>query len=246
MTRFNLLISIDDTDNHDSPGTGELAAEIADRIRARGWGQTGIVTRHQLFVHPDIPYTSHNSAMCFSAALNGDYRADLIEMAGAYLASTSAPGSDPGLCVVDVDRLSDPAALIEFGLRAKCEVLSMLTARSLAEVLDVHLSEHGGSGDGVIGALAGAGLRLSGRDGRMRGTLAIDPALDRLPLHVLQAMAEVDEIRPEGGARLAAETPVALGRKVKTVWLDGCSVLLLKQDEAGGWRTCSNQELKTY
>ena len=42
-------------------------------------------------------------------------------------------------------------------------------ASELAERNHVHLSEHGGSGQGVVGALAAVGLRLAGQDGRVKG-----------------------------------------------------------------------------
>ena len=54
-----LYIALDDTDTLDSIGTGRLAREIAEDL-AREF-PVYAVTRHQLFVHPDIPYTSHNS-----------------------------------------------------------------------------------------------------------------------------------------------------------------------------------------
>ena len=133
------------------------------------------VTRHQLLVHPDIPYTSHNSAMCFAAELDPFRLDQLIDYASEFLVKESATGSDPGLCVVAVDHLARPGWLIAFGYSAKQEVLTKDYAYGLAEELNIHLSEHGGTGDGIIGALAGAGLRLSGNDGRFRGKLKIKP-----------------------------------------------------------------------
>ena len=55
---------------------------------------------------------------------------------------------------------------IDFGYRAKQVVLTKSNAYKLAKKLDIHLSEHGGSGQGVIGALAGVALRLTANDGR--------------------------------------------------------------------------------
>ncbi|QID17045.1 hypothetical protein G3580_04965 [Nitrogeniibacter mangrovi] len=246
---MRVLISIDDTDNEDSPGTGELAASIADRIAAHGWGSARFVSRHQLYVHPDIPYTSHNSAMCFEADLTDERLGDATAMAATYLRDTAAPGSDPGLCVVDLDALEDPATLIDFGLSAKRQVLTMPAAYGLARQLGVHLSEHGGTGQGVIGALAGAGLRLSGDDGRMRGSLGLPEAATTMGVAALLAMPEVDCVRTVDGADVPADEAIALGRKVKTVLLGGRSVLLVTASEPGAptrWRSCSNQELKAY
>jgi len=99
---MKVLVCIDDTDNLESKGTGELASEISAAIRSFSWGECQPVSRHQLFVHEAIPYTSHNSAMCFSTELQDENLGRLIEFAANYLARESAEGSDPGLCVVPV------------------------------------------------------------------------------------------------------------------------------------------------
>ena len=72
------LICIDDTDDIGTKGTGEIAEEIAAKLAPRVPQDarpaiTRFVTRHQLFVHPDIPYTSHNSAMCFQVETDFDF-----------------------------------------------------------------------------------------------------------------------------------------------------------------------------
>ncbi len=88
----------------------------------------------------------------------------------------SAPGSDPGLCVAAPALLTEAERLIAFGQAAKQQVLSKEAAYLLGDELGVHLSEHGGSGQGVVGALAGAGLRLGGNDGRLKGKLQVGSA----------------------------------------------------------------------
>ena len=105
---MHILVSIDDTDNLESRGTGELASLIAEELEAHGWGRAGFVTRHQLLVHPDIPYTSHNSAMCFRAEIAEGALDEFIAHAGAFLQRESAPDSDPGLCVAVIDKVAAP------------------------------------------------------------------------------------------------------------------------------------------
>ena len=61
---ISLFIGIDDTDNLESRGTGFRVRELAREMRERGLADTKSITRHQLFVSPDIPYTSHNSSAC--------------------------------------------------------------------------------------------------------------------------------------------------------------------------------------
>ncbi|HTG82330.1 MAG TPA: hypothetical protein VL949_10330 [Geobacteraceae bacterium] len=248
---MRILISIDDTDNLESRGTGDLASEIAREVNDKGWGESSYVTRHQLLVHPDIPYTSHNSAMCFAAEIDESCLESLIDHASAYLARESAAGSDPGLCVTVVDRLATPEALVAFGRKAKQSVVAMTEASALAAQLGIHLSAHGGSGQGIIGALAGAGLRLSGNDGRLKGHLSIATTDDTATVRDIRAHADVDDVRTLEGSPLAGDELVRLrGDKVKTVLIDGKSVLLVVPvaGTADGiaWQNCTKQQLRSY
>lgn len=68
-----------------------------------------------------------------------------------------------------LNEILDPKRLIEFGKMAKQAVTNKQAAYDLARETGIHLSEQGGTGDGVIGAIAGIGLRLSGNDGRYCG-----------------------------------------------------------------------------
>jgi tRNA(Ile2) C34 agmatinyltransferase TiaS len=247
---MEIVVCIDDTDNLDSRGTGELASLLAADLEANGWGRSRFITRHQLLVHPDIPYTSHNSAMCFAAEIDPTCHGTLISHAAAFLARESAENSDPGLCVVAVDQLADRDTLIAFGRLAKQSVLSKEDAYALAQRTGIHLSEHGGSGQGVIGALAGAGLRLSGNDGRLKGHLTFEAVNGAAAVAAIRSHADVDEVRALGGPPLTERDLVQLGEKVKTVLLDGRSVLLVvpASDTADGiaWQTCSKQQLRSY
>jgi hypothetical protein len=247
---MNILVSIDDTDNLESRGTGELASLLAEQISQNGWGRSGFVTRHQLLVHPDIPYTSHNSAMCFTAVLEDYPLRKFIDHATRFLEYESAPGSDPGLCVALPALLVEEKPLICFGQSAKQEVLGKEAAYSLARELGVHLSEHGGSGQGVVGALAGAGLRLGGNDGRLRGKLEVGPAGAAVRVSVLRSHPWVEEIVSLSGEVPPDRDLVRLDDKVKTVLLGGRSMLLVERvdEQEGGvsWRTCSRRTLKDY
>jgi len=248
ITTVHILVCLDDTDNLESRGTGELASLLAAEIEKNDWGRSSYVTRHQLLFHPDIPYTSHNSAMCFSAVLSDCLPHHFIAHAGRFLERESAPGSDPGLCVVQPALLVDDAPLIDFGRSAKQEVLTKERAYALARELGVHLSEHGGSGQGVVGALAGVGLRLGGNDGRLRGRLELGPAGSELTVAALRAHPLVEELRGLDGTVPADADLVELDDKVKTVLLGGRSVLLLDRaaEVDGRWRTCSRKQLKNY
>jgi len=247
---IQILVSIDDTDNLESPGTGELASRIAADLECNGWGKSSFVTRHQLLVHPDIPYTSHNSAMCFSTEIAADCLENIISHASGFLARESAVGSDPGLCVAVIDRLTGSDELIRFGRSAKESVLTKESAYELAQRSGVHLSEHGGTGQGVIGALAGVGLRMSGNDGRLKGQLIFAAPGGTVSVAALLDREDIDEVRAQDGGILANRDRVRLGEKVKTVLLDGKAVLLVVPVEGTPdgpvWQTCSRQQLKKH
>lgn len=246
---MNILICIDDTDNLDSLGTGHLAAEFAQLIETRAWGKTSFITRHQLFVHSDIAFTSHNSAMCFAASIDSNCREALIDEAGRFLAQRSAPGSSPGLCVAVTTALAEASALIGFGQAAKGLVLTKNDAYVLAQRQGIHLSEHGGTGQGVIGALAGAGLRLSGNDGRIRGGRALLPGTAPLSVKALLALPEVNAVQTRAGETLPDDVVIELGDRLKTVLLNGRATLLVTLDLLDGkmrWRCCNKPELRCH
>jgi hypothetical protein len=247
---MQIVISIDDTDNLESRGTGALASLLAEGMEEQGWGKSRFITRHQLFVHPDIPYTSHNSAMCFTAEVGETCLEPIIGYAASFLARESAPGSDPGLCVMAVDRLRSAEPLIAFGRRAKQEIVTTEEAYALARGAGIHLSEHGGTGQGVIGALAGAGLRLSGNDGRLKGRLTIAASGGRATVAELLGHRDVAEVRALDGRIPGGDDLVRLDDKVKTVLLDGKSVLLVEPLtgtlDGVAWQTCSKQRLRNY
>jgi len=246
---MQILVSIDDTDNLTSRGTGHLASQIAEELEAKGWGRSGFVTRHQLFVHPDIPYTSHNSAMCFSADIGEDALGRVVAHAADLLGRESAEGSDPGLCVAVIERLERHDELAAFGREAKSMVLSKDEAFSVAGRCGMHLSEHGGSGQGVIGAVAAVALRLSGNDGRLRGRLRLEPVGTFFTVAELCQQGEIDSVRTLDGRLLTDVESVRLGEKAKTVLLDGMSVLLVTPVESSGaplWQTCPRELLRNY
>jgi len=246
---MNILIGIDDTDNLESIGTGELAEMIANHIEEKNWGKCSKVTRHQLLVHPDIPYTSHNSSMCFGAEVESKYIDSIIEFACDFLRQESAPESDPGLCIAVLDKIKSPEKLMDFGRRAKREVLTKEEAYETAKLLDIHLSEHGGSGQGVIGALAGAGLRMTGNDGRFKGWQKNEAGRSIFKAVELQSIFKIDQIKSIDDSPVCEGDLIKIDEKIKTVLLGGKSVLLVctsDENYNAKWKCCSKQQLKKY
>jgi len=176
-----ILIGIDDTDNPSSGGTGRLARALAEKLRGR-YNVLG-VTRHQLLVDPRIPFTKKNS--CNVVHL-GDETADitgLAEEAAAFISQRSLEGSDPAICVTDARRVAGSS----FGQAAQTRVIERAEATRLAEKSGCILEELGGTGIGLIGALAGVVLAAGGNDGRyvevgrvreLTGTVSVQQLLD--------------------------------------------------------------------
>lgn len=156
-------IGFDDTDILGSDiGTGKLARRYERLIppECKVWG----VVRQQLLVDPAIPYTSHNSSACVVIDYPASTFADvLLKLAIEHIERTAIPGSDPGLCFVQTD---NPAltSLKVFGLKCTRQVVTQNEAVRAAG--RAHLSGHGGTNDGIIGAAAAVGLTASGWAGR--------------------------------------------------------------------------------
>ncbi|MBM9616729.1 hypothetical protein JWJ90_20915 [Desulfobulbus rhabdoformis] len=248
---MDLLIAIDDTDSIEEGATGQLAQHIAKRIDQRGWGRCGAITRHQLLLAPEVPYTSHNSSMCFPASVHVP-RSELIAFCSEILKACSAAGSDPGLCIVCPEELQDHEVLIGYGKATKQRVMTKEEAYQLAEDLGLHLSEHGGNGQGIIGALAGTGLRLSGNDGRFCGKCTIPSSHGITTVTQIHA-AGIDRVQTLEGHHLGVAEPVFVGEWVKTVLLDNQSVLLVEPNARperpssdAPWKACERKIFMNY
>lgn len=243
---MKLIISMDDTDNLETLGTGWLMEDACREMAALEWGRFSMISRHQLLVHPDIPYTSHNSAMVFEAETAVDQE-NFVAFLSRYLTQHSAPGSDPGLCIVPELQPDAKDALISFGLRAKKEVLTKDEAYALARDIGAHLSEHGGTGGGVIGALAGIGLRLWGNDGRYRGWFHFGKSGEIMTAAELTKHEAVEDIRTPNGDVVAQEALIALSDQLKTIRMNGKSTLLVQPINSDHVHTViAKQELKCF
>ena len=246
---MDLLICVDDTDDIDSRGTGDVAELLAEGLVDGGLARCGRVTRHQLLVHPDIAYTSHNSSMCFPAAIDDEALTTVTSWCMETLAEESVEAADPGLCIVALEKLSRPEELIAFGRAAKVRVIGKDEAYRCAGDLGAHLSEHGGTGIGVIGALAGAGLRLSGDDGRFKGKFRI-PGDEDGAARVGDIRAHgVDSVRTFDGDVLGEEERVLVGPECKLVLLSGEAVLLVAPVSGAGaapWAVVDRKALRSF
>ncbi|MCF0136970.1 MAG: hypothetical protein HUJ66_01250 [Oscillospiraceae bacterium] len=231
---MKILICIDDTDNLDSIGTGQLLEDLCAELENRGLAKGGFVTRHQLLIHEDIEYTSHNSSMCCEAETERFEEA--VSAAREYLAKHSAEGSDPGICVLRLDTAADIEKLREFGRRAQTEVLKKSEAYETAALFpgSLCLSEHGGTGDGVIGALAGVGLRLTGEDGRVKGKIRPRKEDEVLTAADFCSVYSVEQIVTEDGELLSGDAVLHFSEPTKAVFRDNKVTLTVLRGD-GFW-----------
>jgi hypothetical protein len=159
---MHYLAGIDDTDNEFSRGTGFKTRDLTSEIHKNKLGTVHSISRHQLYVHPEIPFTSHNSSACLDIETN-DMETLRLFLAD-YLKRESAEGSDAGLCIIEYDKISNRTVL--WGQRAKKEILFQEEAYLIAKEENFYLEGFLGTKGGIIGALAGVGLRKYGNDGR--------------------------------------------------------------------------------
>lgn len=234
-------------------GTGSLAQSLCSEIETLQMGTCSPVSRHQLFVHQDIAYTSHNSAMCFETDINNLREASFIDFCSDFLKGHFVKGSDPGLCIAKPDNTLDRKKLVEFGLAAKKQLLSKSSAYCLAEHSGIHLSEHGGTGSGIIGAIAGIGLRLSGNDGRYRGWYHLGRPGEVISVRSICENDFVDYVTTREGIPLAPEENLEISSvRTKTIRFSGSRVILAclnenyAADSSARYRTMNKEEAKAY
>ncbi|MGH0036830.1 MAG: hypothetical protein ACQGVK_17530 [Myxococcota bacterium] len=226
------LIAIDDTDNLESIGTGRLARMLGDHLVERGALDPPTITRHQLLVHPDIPYTTHNSSACLSGQGGEDAGDRIVDLAWAFLDENFHEGANPGLCVARADAV--PGAAIETARRAQREVLALSEFdRDLAE-MDLRVRSAGETGQGRIGACAGVALRSTGDDGRFIGLGGIRDLRGALRVSEICARSGVERVVDSDGRPVADDELVETRDWVRPSLRGGAAVLVVKQ-EGGRW-----------
>ena len=242
------LIGIDDTDNPDSRGTGFRARQLGARLGEAGLAELLGVTRHQLFVHPAIPYTSHNSSACLSVRLTGGSAQDLGDFCRDYLAVESADGSDAGLCVAAYEEVSE--AVVSFGRSAKEVVLDQDSARNVAGRCGLRLEGVTGDHMGIIGALSAVGLRRGGHDGRFIWLSGVRELSGVAVADDLLGSTGIDAIETVDGRTVTGKATVRVDPWPRPVLLNGRAVLLVQEsgqeDAACEWELLPKEVVRRY
>ncbi|MCW3480503.1 hypothetical protein OL229_13215 [Neisseriaceae bacterium JH1-16] len=246
-----IFIGIDDTDDLDSPGTGQRARELAFYLAGSGLADARDATRHQFLKSPLIASTSHNSGACLAVQLrNGVRQGELQRACSEFIQSVAALSSDPGLCIAPADAVS--RAVERFGARARFALLRRWEAEMLAEEAGLYLVALGGDGSGAIGALASVGQRSAGGPALLIWLPELYGLAGRsVPVEELTERVGIERlITPDGRQVGRSGERVAMGDWPRPVLLAGSRVLLVEEgasnDDDAEWRVLAKPRVKQY
>ena len=249
--RATFIVGIDDTDILGARGTNQLARALAAAIAPDYTCHR--ILRHQLLVDPAIPYTSHNGSASLTFTPRGEQTIDgLWDWIRAGMLADFIDGSDPGLAIAAVV----PAPVITFGQRCRHEVVTIADAERLASQCGLRLEALGGTGGGVIGAMAALGLCASGNHGRLVFDAAWPPEPPRDPslphgrekgegrplapgrqlTHEELAALGVEDVFNESTGARVTDGVVDVGKKLRPNRRGGRTVLFVEADAANSGR----------
>ena len=162
MTTERYVLGLDDTGAPETQGTSKLAREFADLVEQDGFAATLGVTRHRLWDGPKVPATSKNTTLAVEFETERSIF-DVEDYAVDFVRARLIEGTNPGVALLS--RHSDMPHALAFGRRAQQELLKLADAERYASEANVRLRGLAGTRNGMIGALAAAGLRAGGKDG---------------------------------------------------------------------------------
>jgi len=241
--RMRLLIGIDDTGKPESYGTGWLAREMGHALLNRDQATLIGITRHQLLLHPDILFTSQNSAACLD--VESENIDSLAAFCSDFLVHHSAEGANAGLAISSWDGISKE--IIDWGMKAKTLVLQYDDAIRMAEKFGVVLKGLSGNYNGVIGALAAIGLRRSCDDGRFIWLKRLRDMKGVYSAEDIIALTDVDIIISREGEDIMPDDPVDVGDWLRPVMIDEKVTIIVEKanlDENCKWRSASREYIK--
>ncbi len=224
---MHYYIGIDDTDNLESRGTGHRARQLGTMLQEAGIASLISITRHQLLVHKDIPYTSHNSSACLLMDCDPAKEAELITFCRDFLLRESAPGSDAGLCIASSAVINQ--GIENWGKNAKKIVLNKHLAHELANLHHIFLEGLTGEKIGVIGALAAVGLRHAGNDGRVLWLPLLRETEGFFTSMELKNRLTVDKITTKEGIEISNNDTIKAVNWIRPVMRDKEITLIVEQ-----------------
>ncbi|MEI8048981.1 MAG: hypothetical protein WCI92_16480 [Bacteroidota bacterium] len=243
---MHYFIGIDDTDNLESRGTGHRARQLGAMLQEAGIARLICITRHQLLVHKDIPYTSHNSSACLLMECDPGKEAELTAFCRDFLLRESAPGSDAGLCVASKTAINH--AIENWGTNAKIIVLNKPLAHEQANLNHIFLEGLTGEKIGVIGALAAVGLRHAGNDGRVLWLPLLRETEGIFTSAELKNRLTLDRITTKEGIEIYNEDTIRADNWIRPVMRDNKITLIVEKSEEHGqykWQHVPKEYIKS-
>lgn len=226
-----IFVGIDDTDTPETPGTNKLAFHLAERLAPRY--STQWIVRHQLLDDPRVPFTNKNGCVSLLLRPQDEPRVpELIAELRDVIAAWSPPGSDPGLCVAE----AVPGEISGWGRAAQSELLTRERALQTAREAGIHLEPLGGTGGGVIGALAAVGLLATWNSGRVVHCGSFPPqSFEATGPYDIERVYEwgVDDIVTVDDGQRVVRGVVDLGKRLRPNLRDGRIVLYVARGAAG-------------
>jgi hypothetical protein len=241
-----VYIGVDDTDIlGGSFGTGRVAREMATYAEGLGLGYTIGVIRYQLLVDPRIHYTSHNSCKCIE--FESDATLPELHLAcSTYLTEHFQQGSDPGLCTCAEQQINPE--LVAYGELAQREFITKEQAKGMAQKHILLLSELGGTGEGIVGALAAVGLRGSGNGGRYVQLRGIKEIRGLVTVSAIMENTAIIAVIDENGLPVSGTEIVDSRDWIKPNVINGKAVLRIQMRKSEGniriWETIEQRHKK--
>jgi len=240
------FIGLDDTDNKESRGTGFKSRQLGKLIEEKKLGVVQSISRHQLFVHDKIAYTSQNSSACLIVESN--HYDELKSLCIDYIQDVAEIGSDAGLCFAKENQITGD--IIDWGNRAKKEVLLKEDAYKLANKADIFLEGYTGTKIGVIGSLAAVGLRKGGNDGRniwLKGQELRD--LEGVyKAGELKKAINIQTIKTVNGELVGDEERIEVGNWLRPPIQNNENTIIVEQSKNGEnyeWKCVSKEYIKS-
>lgn len=242
---MRVYVSVDDTDSKESRGTGFRARQMGSELMLAGHGKVFGITRHQLYVHELIPFTSQNSSNCLE--IETPDLDKLWDFCQKFMIREAIEGSDVGLCMGEVGKI--PGEIEKWGLRAKSEILTQEEARRLARLYHIRLEGLTGTQDGVIGALAAIGLRNGGNDGRFiwQPGKQLRDVIGSLTVEQLLKGTQVDAVMTRDGQILPPEELIDLTDWVRAVLVNHKTYIIAEKNlkkSGNDWKTADKTYIK--
>jgi len=245
-SRMIYFVALDDTDNKDSRGTGFKSRELGKLIHEKNLGEVESISRHQLFVHEKIAYTSQNSSACL--IVKSESYEELKDLCEQYLIEVAEIGSDAGLCIATENQINEQ--ILTWGNRAKKEILEKSEAYKIAEEAGIFLKGYTGEKIGVIGSLAAIGLRKGGNDGRniwLKGHELRD-LKGAYQIKELKRIINIEAVITKDGTSVDENERLEVGEWLRPPVINSLNTVIVEQNKNGEdyeWKCVSKDYIKS-